>query len=98
MLTKRALAERAYDQLSVDGAPVSAAQLAAAAGLSASYARALVAEFHARPATTFYHNGGRPTVAAAQPNPSPGRDRTATPPATAPPSSPACPSAVVARA
>jgi hypothetical protein len=39
VLTKRALAERAYAHLSADGAPVSAGQLAAAAGLSASYAR-----------------------------------------------------------
>ena len=42
-LTKRAHAERAYAQLSADGSPVSAGQLAAAAGLSPSYARALVA-------------------------------------------------------
>ena len=49
MLTKRAQAERIYAELSADGAPVSAGQLAAAAGLSASYARALVAEFHAQP-------------------------------------------------
>ena len=45
MLTKRAQAERAYAELSATGAPVSAGQLAAAAGLSASYARALVAQF-----------------------------------------------------
>ena len=50
VLTKRAQAERAYAQLSATGVPVSAGQLAAAAGLSASYARALLAEFHAQPA------------------------------------------------
>jgi hypothetical protein len=49
VLTKRAQAERAYAQLSATGAPVSAGQLAAAAGLSASYARALVAQFQAPP-------------------------------------------------
>ena len=38
MLTKRAQAERIYAELSADGAAVSAAQLAAGAGLSASYA------------------------------------------------------------
>ena len=39
-LTKRAHAERAYAELSATGTTVSAGQLAAAAGLSASYARA----------------------------------------------------------
>jgi len=51
VLTKRAQAERAYAQLSATGAPVSAGQLAAAAGLSASYARALVVEVQAQPPT-----------------------------------------------
>jgi hypothetical protein len=59
VLTKRAQAEHVYAQLSADGAPVSAGQLAAAAGLSASYARALVAQFHARPATALQRNGHR---------------------------------------
>jgi hypothetical protein len=59
VLTKRAQAERVYAELSADGAPVSAGQLAAAAGLSASYARALVAQFHARPATALQRNGRR---------------------------------------
>ena len=59
VLTKRAQAERAYAELSADGSPVSAGQLAAAAGLSASYARALVAQFHARPATALQRNGRR---------------------------------------
>jgi hypothetical protein len=57
VLTKRAQAERIYATLSADGAPVSAGQLAAAAGLSASYARALVAQFHAYPPTALQHNG-----------------------------------------
>jgi hypothetical protein len=63
VLTKRAQAERAYAQLSADGAPVSASQLVVAAGLSASYARALVAEFQARPPAAVEHNGHRPVAA-----------------------------------
>jgi hypothetical protein len=63
VLTKRAQAERAYADLSATGAPVSAGQLAAAAGLSASYARALVAEFQARHPATVDHNGRRPAAA-----------------------------------
>jgi hypothetical protein len=66
-LTKRAQAERAYAELSATGAPPSSAQLAAAAGLSASYARALVAEFQARPPAVLQHNGRRPTPADANP-------------------------------
>jgi hypothetical protein len=57
VLTKRAQAERAYADLSATGAPVSAGQLAAAAGLSPSYARALVAQFQARPAAAILGNG-----------------------------------------
>jgi hypothetical protein len=57
VLTKRALAERVYADLSADGAPVSSAQLATAVGLSPSYARALVAEFQARPPAAIQHNG-----------------------------------------
>jgi hypothetical protein len=57
LLTKRAQAARVYADLSADGALVSAGQLAAAAGLSASYARALVAEFHARPPAAGQRNG-----------------------------------------
>jgi hypothetical protein len=57
VLTKRAQAERAYAQLSATGAPVSAGQLAAAAGLSASYARALVAQFQAQPPAPVQGNG-----------------------------------------
>ena len=55
--TKRALAERSYAALDADGAPVSGAQLAQAVGLSPSYARALAAEFHARPPALAQRNG-----------------------------------------
>jgi hypothetical protein len=65
VLTKRAQAERAYVELSATGAPVSAGQLAAAAGLSASYARALVAQFQTRPPAAVEQNGRRPTTADA---------------------------------
>jgi hypothetical protein len=57
VLTKRAQAERIFADLSADGAPPSSAQLAQAVGLSASYARALVAEFHARPPVASHGNG-----------------------------------------
>jgi hypothetical protein len=67
VLTKRAQAERTYAQLSASGAPVSASQLAAAAGLSASYARALIAEFQTRPPAGVNQNGHRPVVADAHP-------------------------------
>jgi hypothetical protein len=60
VLTKRAQAERAYAELSATGAPVSAGQLAAAAGLSASYARALVAQFQAQPLVAL-HGNSHPT-------------------------------------
>jgi hypothetical protein len=71
VLTKRAQAERAYADLSATGAPVSAGQLAAAAGLSASYARALIAQFHAHPPTALQANGGRPAPADADPEAGP---------------------------
>jgi hypothetical protein len=57
VLTKRARAERLYADLSASGAPVSAGQLAAAAGLSGSYARALVAQFQTQPPAAVQHNG-----------------------------------------
>jgi hypothetical protein len=71
VLTKRAQAERAYAELSATGAPVSAGQLAAAAGLSASYARALVAQFHTHPPTSLQNNGRRPAMADAHPEAGP---------------------------
>src|SRR5829696_2723343 len=67
-LTKRAQAERVYADLSATGAPVSAGQLAAAAGLSASYARALVAQFQAQPLVVLHRNGhpaSRPAIVEA---------------------------------
>jgi hypothetical protein len=67
VLTKRAQAERAYADLRATGAPVSAGQLAAAAGLSASYARALVAQFQARPPAAVDQNGHRPVPADTAP-------------------------------
>jgi hypothetical protein len=71
VLTKRAQAERVYADLSAEGAPVSAGQLAAAAGLSASYARALIAQFHAQPPTALEANGRRPAPADAHPEAGP---------------------------
>ena len=61
-----AQAERTYAKLSADGSPVSAGQLAAAAGLSASYARALIAQFQAQPPTPLQDNG-RPSSPLAMP-------------------------------
>jgi hypothetical protein len=69
VLTKRAQAERVYAELSADGAPVSAGQLAADAGLSPSYARALVAEFHARLPAAAQNNGPRARAATAEGEP-----------------------------
>jgi hypothetical protein len=71
VLTKRAQAERAFAELSATGAPVSAGQLAVAAGLSASYARALVAEFHTRPPAT--PGNGRPAAGMILPEVDRGR-------------------------
>jgi hypothetical protein len=48
----------------------SAGQLTAAAGLSASYARALVAQFHARPPAT--QGSGRPEAGTTPPKVDPG--------------------------
>jgi hypothetical protein len=67
VLTKRAQAEHTYAELSATGAPVSAGQLATAAGLSASYARALVAEFQTRPPATVEQNGRRSAAVHADP-------------------------------
>jgi hypothetical protein len=61
--SKRERARAAYAAMVAAGEPVTGTRLAAAAGVSASYGRALLAEFHANPA-------------AAQPNgqqPHPGR-------------------------
>jgi hypothetical protein len=71
VLTKRAQAERVYAKLSAEGAPVSAGQLAAEAGLSASYARALIAQFQARTPAAVEQNGGRPAAADSDPEAGP---------------------------
>jgi hypothetical protein len=71
VLTKRARAERAYADLSATGAPVSAGQLATAAGLSASYARALLAKCQTQPPATLQHNGRRPAPADVHPEAGP---------------------------
>jgi hypothetical protein len=67
-VTKRARAERVYSTLSAAGAPVTGAQLAEAAGLSASYARALLARFHTHPPVPAQDNGHQP-VPLALPGP-----------------------------
>jgi hypothetical protein len=67
VLTKRAQAERVYADLSATGAPVTAGQLAAAAGLSPSYARALVVQFQVQPPAALHRNGRRPVPADADP-------------------------------
>jgi hypothetical protein len=56
-LSKGAQAERAYVELSAHGAPPTSAQLAAAASLSSSYVRALVAELQVRPPGAGQPNG-----------------------------------------
>ncbi|MFL6216954.1 MAG: hypothetical protein ACJ742_00010 [Actinomycetes bacterium] len=61
VLTKRAQAERIYADLSATGSPVSTGQLAAAAGLSASYARALVAQFQTQSPVALERNGHPPS-------------------------------------
>ena len=68
VLTKRAQAERVYADLSATGTPVSAGQLAAAAGLSASYARALVVQFQTQAPTRLQDNG-QPTAPPTMPAP-----------------------------
>jgi hypothetical protein len=56
--TKRRRAQRVYVELAADGSPVTGARLAEAAGVSASYARELLAEFHAEaPASPTERNG-----------------------------------------
>jgi hypothetical protein len=69
VLTKRARAKRAYATLSADGGSVSAGQLAAAAGLSASYARALLAQFESRPPAAIEQNGRRSAAVATDADP-----------------------------
>jgi hypothetical protein len=67
--TKRQRAQRVWAELAADGEPVTGARLAAATGLSASYARALAAEFHTHPPTLpqVQANGDRPASVADDP-------------------------------
>jgi hypothetical protein len=62
--SKRKRARAAYAALVAAGQPVTGARLAEAAGVSASYGRALAAEFQADPtlADPAQANGQRPTV------------------------------------
>ena len=58
--SKRERARQAYTALVGAGQPVTGARLAEAAGVSASYGRALLAEFQADPALAGQANGQRP--------------------------------------
>ena len=59
--SKRQRARAAYEALVAAGQPVTGARLAEAAGVSASYGRALLADFQADPTLTAQANGQRPT-------------------------------------
>jgi hypothetical protein len=69
--TKRQHAQRVWATLAAQGEPVTGAQLAAATGLSPSYARALAAEFHTHPPTRAQANGDRSAQAAGDPEAGP---------------------------
>ena len=58
--SKRERARQAYAALVAAGQPVTGARLAEAAGVSASYGRALLAEFQADPTLAAQANGQRP--------------------------------------
>jgi hypothetical protein len=60
--SKRERARQAYAALVAAGQPVTGARLAEAAGISASYGRALLAEFQIDPILAGQANGQRPTV------------------------------------
>jgi hypothetical protein len=65
--SKRERARAAYAALLAAGQPVTGARLAEAAGVSASYGRALLAEFQADPTLAGAQaNGQRPTVEAGE--------------------------------
>jgi hypothetical protein len=64
--SKRERVRAAYAALVAAGEPVTGTRLAQAAGVSASYGRALLAEFHADPAAA-QANGIRPDPAMAEP-------------------------------
>jgi hypothetical protein len=59
--SKRERARQAYAALVAAGQPVTGARLAEAAGVSASYGRALLADFQTDPTLTAQANGQRPT-------------------------------------
>jgi hypothetical protein len=60
--SKRQRARQAYAELVAAGQPVTGARLAEAAGVSASYGRALLVEFQADPTLAGQGNGQRPGV------------------------------------
>jgi hypothetical protein len=60
--SKRERARQAYAALVAAGQPVTGVRLAEAAGVSASYGRALLAEFQADPTLAAQANGQRPGV------------------------------------
>jgi hypothetical protein len=63
--SKRERARQAYAAMVAAGEPVTGTRLAQAAGVSASYGRALLAEFHGDPAAA--QPNGRPNQARAEP-------------------------------
>ena len=66
--SKRERARQAYVALVAAGQPVTGARLAEAAGVSASYGRALLAEFQTDPTLTGTQaNGQRPEAAVSEP-------------------------------
>jgi hypothetical protein len=64
--SKRERARAAYEVLVAAGQPVTGARLAEAAGVSASYGRALLAEFQTDPTLTAAHANGQPTAGPSQ--------------------------------
>jgi hypothetical protein len=62
--SKRERARAAYAALVAAGQPITGARLAEAAGVSASYGRALLAEFQADPSLAAQANGQRPSSEA----------------------------------
>jgi hypothetical protein len=65
--SKRERARAAYAALVAAGQPVTGARLAEAADISASYGRALLADFQADPTLATQANGQRPEAAVSQP-------------------------------
>jgi hypothetical protein len=65
--SKRQRARAAYAALVAAGQPVTGARLAEAAGVSASYGRALLAEFQTDPTLAAQANGQRPDAEAGRP-------------------------------